>query len=1019
MEGFDPLAQTATASPEQGTPVPEVSAPPESIGRFRVERQLGAGAMGVVYAAFDPDLERRVAVKVLRAAPGNVARNRLLREARAMARLSHPNVVTVHEVGTSGEQDYVATELITGSNLSEWLRAAPRSKREIVDAYLAAGRGLAAAHEAGLVHRDFKPHNVLRSDEGRIVVTDFGLARASHAEDGIEPVFAVDAAPMDPGSLEADLTRTGALVGTPGYMAPEQWAGLDVDAAADQFSFCVALWEAVAGQRPFQGQTIDELRVQVQRPPTVTDATEKIPRALRNILMRGLSRHPAERYPTMRALIEEIEVARRRPRRIIAMAMAAAVVLVVIGALAYATQRGAATETGCPSPILTAEEVWSPAKRALMPERVALQFDRKIARWRSARDAACRSDSTELRRVRTACLDAVISTIDLAVKAMSSVDEATRRASDVTDLAAWSAACMLPTVPTLRVLSSERLKPAAVLMLRAPNRDEIKDSEIEDAINIAQGTGQGGCERAAALYIKAYSHLSKASFGQEASVAEDAIEACGDDYLRARIAVLRALRIENPFYGPEEMALLRKATAAVARVADTSMLSHIEFIHGRAAFTNAAIELALEHLERARQLAEQGDDSRAAFQAQWLAISARSNRGRPSDLVNLVSTGRALYEQMVQAYGGASSNLWPYRQALAALEWRAGNLERSRQLLAEARRDPSRTNTAPTRVVRGKVLNDRGRALSGVTLLAIPAEKTADVDDFDLALWDRNTLEDVARTITATDGTFEFDVATSDIYILARAAGVAAPVTKVVKSTNDLVLRATATGTVHGTIDYADSSQFSTRASIGAGRKGFHFVAPVAEGGHYEVANIPTGWYEARALSGKVSEFAMSGRPIRVDAGRRQSAVNFGPSQGDSKVHIIVRNERAGALDVAQIYVVRGRVQATTVKELRPILDAASSTNLALARQVVGERAPQAVRAQLHAGDLLVTVEHLEAGPQSVCAIGLSGDLGAEDFLEKLQDSADKLDVRCKTLELLSAGEQVLLISVPPMMRVD
>src|SRR6187549_2078099 len=148
-EGLDPLARTATATPEQGAPPPEAPAP-ESIARFRIERQLGAGAMGVVYAAFDPDLERHVAVKVLRAAPGAVARSRLLREARAMARLSHPNVVTVHEVGTSGERDYVATELIIGSNLSEWLRAAPRSKREIVDAFLAAGRGLVAAHEAGL-----------------------------------------------------------------------------------------------------------------------------------------------------------------------------------------------------------------------------------------------------------------------------------------------------------------------------------------------------------------------------------------------------------------------------------------------------------------------------------------------------------------------------------------------------------------------------------------------------------------------------------------------------------------------------------------------------------------------------------------------------------------------------------------------------------------------------------------------------------------------------------------------------
>jgi Protein kinase domain len=1012
MEGLDPLGHTVTAVPEQGDAAPAIVPPPASIGRFRIDRQLGAGAMGVVYEAFDPDLQRSVAVKVLRATPGDSARNRLLREARAMARLSHPNVVTVHEVGTSGNRDYVATELISGSNLSEWLRATPRSKREIVDAFLAAGRGLAAAHEAGLVHRDFKPHNVLRSDRGRIVVTDFGLARASHEEDEGDLVSAVSA--VDPGSLDAGLTRTGALIGTPGYMAPEQWAGLDVGAAADQFSFCVALWEALAGQRPFLGNTLDELRVQIQHPPEVSDVAEKIPRALRHILMRGLSQRPAERYPTMRALIEAIETARRRPRRIAAAGLAVAMAIIIGSAAIYATRLGSAAEDGCPPPIMTAETVWSPAKRAIMPERVAKQFDRKIAKWRSARDTACRSDSAELRRVRAACLDAVISTIDLAVKAMSSVDESTRRASDVTQLAAWSDACMQPTVPTLRVFNPERMLPAASLLLRSPNREEVKDSELDTVI----ASAQDGCERAAALYVKAVVHMSKASFGREAAAAEDAVEACGDDYLRARVAVLLALRTESPFYGPEQLALLRKATTTVGRIADTGMLAHLELIRGRAAFTNSAFDTALENLARARRLAEQGDDSRAVYEAQWLAMVARANRGRPSDLVDLVSSSRALYDEMITAYGGASSNLWQYRQILAEIEWSAGNLDRSRQLLEEARKDPSRTNNAPTRLLRGKFVDDRGRPVGGARVLAISSEKTAQVDDVDLALWQRNTLEDVAHGVTRDDGTFELDVAAGDVYVLARSSGLAAPVTLVAGSADDVQLRGAATGGVHGTIDYADSSQFTTFATVSSGPKGFHFVAPVKDG-RYEVPNLPAGWYEVRALTGKVSEITMSSWRIRIDSGRRKEGVNFGPSQGDSKVHVVVRNERAGALDIAQIYVIRGRVQVDTLKELRPVLDSSRNTNVALARPTIGERAPVAVRPQLHPGDLLVSVDHLESGPHSICAVGLSGDLVAEDFLEKLRHSADKLDVRCREVRLEKGGEQVVLIDVPPMMRVD
>jgi len=302
---------TAEASAEPGGPVGSVGA---MLGRYRLEHEIGAGAMGVVYGAFDPDLERRIALKVLRVVvPTPEAKDRLLREARAMARLAHPNVVTVHEVGTANGRDFVAMELIPGEPLIDWLRSSRRAPEEIIDAFLAAGRGLAAAHAAGIVHRDFKPHNVLRRRDGRIAVTDFGLAR--EAEGGLLPALdpALPVTATSSPSALSGLTATGTLVGTPAYMAPEQWSGDAVTPATDQFAYCVALWEALAGERPYRGLIREELQRQVMHGPVGLDAS-KLPRRARGILCRGLDPDPARRWPNMDVLL--VQLARARPRTI-------------------------------------------------------------------------------------------------------------------------------------------------------------------------------------------------------------------------------------------------------------------------------------------------------------------------------------------------------------------------------------------------------------------------------------------------------------------------------------------------------------------------------------------------------------------------------------------------------------------------------------------------------------------------------------------------------------------------------
>jgi len=201
------------------------------LGRFALVRQIGQGGMGVVYTALDELLGRAVAIKMIRAdRAGAVAVARILREAQALARLSHPNVVQLHDVRTADGQIFLAMEYVPGRTLRAWLEQRP-GRAEILARFAEAGRGLAAAHAAGLVHRDFKPDNVLVGDDGRVRVVDFGLVAAD------EPARAtlVDAAP-DPGASDT-LTRAGAVVGTPAYMAPEQLRGEAADARSDQFAF--------------------------------------------------------------------------------------------------------------------------------------------------------------------------------------------------------------------------------------------------------------------------------------------------------------------------------------------------------------------------------------------------------------------------------------------------------------------------------------------------------------------------------------------------------------------------------------------------------------------------------------------------------------------------------------------------------------------------------------------------------------------------------------------------------------
>jgi tetratricopeptide (TPR) repeat protein len=300
--------------------------PGARVGRYAVLDWLGSGGMGVVYSAYDPELNRKVALKVLRNEGGAADRlpihDVLLREAQAMAQLAHPNVVAVFDVGSVDDRVFIAMELVEGLTLAKWLAAERRTHGEIIATFMAAGSGLAAAHAAGLIHRDFKPDNVLIGHDGRVRVTDFGLARpvlcasVETAQRSAEPGHGTSA------------PQTG-LAGTLAYMAPEQYLRRTADARADQFSFAVALYEALYGERPFaplEFATPHAAPSQAVAPPR-----SGVPAAMRQALVRALSPDPERRFPTM---VELLAALAPRPRR--GRALAVAAIAVVITAVASA-----------------------------------------------------------------------------------------------------------------------------------------------------------------------------------------------------------------------------------------------------------------------------------------------------------------------------------------------------------------------------------------------------------------------------------------------------------------------------------------------------------------------------------------------------------------------------------------------------------------------------------------------------------------------------------------------------------
>ncbi len=293
----------------------------DRVGRYRLVERLGAGGMGVVWVAHDPQLDRTVAVKVLheqrRHRGTSTAQERLRREAHALARLSSPNVVAIYDLGMHGRRVFLAMKHVEGQTLDVWAQREP-SVAQVLEVFEQAAAGLAAVHEAGFVHRDFKPTNVMIDRDGRVLVMDFGLARIHDPESVSEHDLGASSASLARDastSFSSVLTVDGVVMGTPAYMAPEQHTGNDADARADQFAFCASLYELLLGRRPFSGRDVAELARQKHHERLDFTGARPLPRRLRALLRRGLHPDPSRRHPGMLALRDALVQLRRPPRR--------------------------------------------------------------------------------------------------------------------------------------------------------------------------------------------------------------------------------------------------------------------------------------------------------------------------------------------------------------------------------------------------------------------------------------------------------------------------------------------------------------------------------------------------------------------------------------------------------------------------------------------------------------------------------------------------------------------------------
>ncbi len=652
---------------------------PLRLGRYELRTCIGSGGLGVVYSAVDPELARTIAVKLVRpdlAFGENAieAQARLLREAQTMAKLSHHHVIHVYDVGTWGDAVWVAMEWVDGQSLRDWVKETTRTTAEILAVLIAAGRGLAAAHAAGLVHRDIKPENVLVDRTGRAYVLDFGLARAVdlHGESAVTIGDDVGA------DTPPTITRSGALIGTPPYMAPEQYQGDTIGAATDQFAFCITAWEMLLGERPFPGETLAQLMMRICSGVIAPiPRGRSLPSRVQRALERGMAVDPGARHPSMDALLAELAPPRARTWVVAAIAIAA------IAGGAFATKAWLDAKTACSGAESVIAGAWDDARtealRAHMrgadvpyadatADALVKTLDETAARWVDGSRTACEShrrgeQSTALFDAQTACLDVARRSLAATVEALLVLDR--DRLPDALELAQ-------------RVRDPRRCSEARVVgpWMEAPADPQVADEVAALHGELAEISARGGATGYAAAAAEAEAVLARAGVLAHRPLQAEAGLVVGDLWERA---------------GDRSAAARRLAEALMTAQASTNLDVVV-----RAAIQLVYLDgVALRELERARvwhqlglaSLEARGDEAELAGGLGNAWAGALFEAGSFAEAATMFGT---VLERYTTAFGDDDTrlvaplnNLAVAQIQLAAFDDAEANLVRAEAIVAD------------------------------------------------------------------------------------------------------------------------------------------------------------------------------------------------------------------------------------------------------------------------------------------------------------------------------------------------